>query len=213
MNDLKPTVIVLSNGNDANYMHPRLVSLQTYAVLVPATTVFQVNKCFRPAPCANVPDAQIADPETTDTDGTILTTVTGTSNTFTLAYGSTSRPFTIKTPINPTPLAPATPGIVITKLLPNPVGADEQAESVTIQNKGSVAVNLFGWKLEDRSGATWSLTGSIAPNQSRTFKRNGQAMSLNNAGDEIVLRDAGDEERDRFAYAASTEGAVVNTGH
>ena len=110
MNDLKPTVIVLSNGNDANYMHPRLVSLQTYAGLVPATTVFQVNKCFRPAPCANVPDAQIADPETTDTDGTILTTVTGTSNTYTLAYGTTTRTFTIKAPITPTPLAPATPG-------------------------------------------------------------------------------------------------------
>jgi hypothetical protein len=48
--------------------------------------------------------------------------------------------------------------------------------------------------------------------QPRTFKRNGQAMSLNNAGDEIVLRDGGDVERDRFAYEASTEGAVVNTG-
>ena len=58
-----------------------------------------------------------------------------------------------------------------------------------------------------------TVTGSIAPNQTRTFKRKGQAMSLNNAGDEIVLRDSGDVERDRFAYAASMEGTVVNTGH
>jgi beta-lactamase superfamily II metal-dependent hydrolase len=213
MNDLRPTVIALSNGNDAIYKHPRLVSLQTYAALVPATTVFQVNKCLRPAPCANVPDAQVADRETVDQDGTILTTVDGTSNNYTLVFGTTTRTFAIKAPTTATPTTPSTPTVVISRLLPNPVGADEQQESVTLQNKGSVAASLVGWTLEDRSGATWSLTGSIAPGQARTFKRNGQAMSLNNAGDEVVLRDGGDVERDRFAYTTSTEGAVVNTGH
>ena len=80
-------------------------------------------------------------------------------------------------------------------------------------NKGSAPVSLVGWTLQDRSGATWNLTGSIAPGQSRTFRREGQAMSLNNAGDEVVLLDAARMERDRFAYAMSVEGSGIVTGH
>ena len=43
----------------------------------------------------------------------------------------------------------------------------------------------------------------------RTFVRNGQAMSLNNAGDDIVLLDVTQVERDRFEYASSTEGTAI----
>ena len=45
------------------------------------------------------------------------------------------------------------------------------------------------------------------------FRRNGQAMSLNNAGDEIVLIDATQVERDRFGYQTSSEGTVIRTLH
>jgi hypothetical protein len=38
-------------------------------------------------------------------------------------------------------------------------------------------------------------------------------MSLNNAGDEIALLDAMNMERDQFAYAGTSEGVVVLTGH
>lgn len=136
MNDLRPTVIVLSNGSDGLYKHPRQVSLQRYGSLVPPTTVFQVNKCFHPAPCTNVPDAQIADPETVDQDGTILTTVDGVANAYTVVYGTTTRSFTIKAPTTSTPVAAS---VVISSVLPNPAGSDEQNESVTIQNKGHCA--------------------------------------------------------------------------
>jgi hypothetical protein len=210
MTDLRPSVVLLSNGNDAIYKHPRLVSLQTYAGLSPAGTVFQVNKCFRPAPCANAPDAQIADPESVDEDGTILVTVDAASNTYVVAYGTTKRSFPIKAPIT---LTPAGPTVVIASLLPNPAGDDEARETVTLANRGSSAVALVGWTLQDRSGATWNLAGTLSPGQSRTFRRNGQAMSLNNAGDEIVLLDATRAERDRFEYPATTEGAAIQTLH
>ncbi len=49
-------------------------------------------------------------------------------------------------------------------------------------------VTLAGWTLRDRSGLHWDLSGSIAPGQARTFRRNCQSMSLNNAGDEIALQ-------------------------
>jgi len=92
--------------------------------------------------------------------------------------------FTVKNPsAGP---APTTSSVVISSPLPNPVGDDGQSESVTITNKG-IGVSLVGWTLQDRSGATWNLSGSLAAGQSRTFRRNGQAMTLNNGGDEIVL--------------------------
>jgi hypothetical protein len=47
----------------------------------------------------------------------------------------------------------------------------------------------------------------------RLLHRDGQAMSLNNAGDEIALIDALSTERDRFAYSATSEGVEVLTGH
>jgi hypothetical protein len=72
--------------------------------------------------------------------------------------------------------------VVIAALLPSPVGDDEQLETVTVKNSGPGAVSLTGWTLRDRSGATWNMSGSMTAGESRTFRRNGQAMSLNNAG-------------------------------
>jgi hypothetical protein len=90
-------------------------------------------------------------------------------------------------------------------LLPNPAGVVEQLEQVTLRNTGMTAVSLVGWILRDRSGLTWTLSGTINPGQSRTFVSNNQDMSLNNAGDEIVLIDGAQMERDRFGYMSSTE--------
>ncbi len=103
--------------------------------------------------------------------------------------------------------------MVIESLLPNPVGNDDQLEEITLRNRGASAVSLTGWMLRDRSGLTWTLTGSIGPNQARMFRRNGQALSLNNSGDEVVLLDGQQAERDRFEYSASMEGTSIATGH
>jgi hypothetical protein len=216
MHDLSPSVVVISNGSHGIFKHPRRVTLDTYAALSPAPVVFQTNKCLRPAPCANEPPAQIADLETTDADGTILITVDAPTSRYTVEYGTTTRTFAVKAPSVLTPSAPSgiiAPMVVISALLPNPVGDDEQLETVTLQNTGVTAVSLEGWTLQDRSGGTWSMTGAVAAGQSRVFRRNGQAMSLNNAGDEIALLDAMSVERDRFAYGATSEGVAILTGH
>ena len=114
-----------------------------------------------------------------------------------------------------TPIAPS--GVIAPdsrdqRPLPNPVGDDEQLETVTVRNSAATAVSLKGWTLQDRSGGTWTMTGAVAAGQSLVFLRNGQAMSLNNAGDEIALLDAMSEERDRFAYRATSEGLAILTG-
>ena len=121
------------------------------------------------------------------------------------------RPFSIKNPTGPQPTATST--VVIESLLPNPVGADEQREEVTLRNQGTSAISLAGWRLRDRSGLQWDLSGTIAAGQSTTFRRNGQAMTLNNQGDEIVLPDQSSTERDRFSYTSSSEGTLNRTLH
>jgi competence protein ComEC len=211
MADLMPTLIVISNGNDDNYKHPRQITLTTTAALMPMPTVLQTNKCFRAAPCANVADALIADPETVDQDGTIEIEVDAATESYTARYRTTTRTFMVKSPAT-SPLVSAST-VVIAGVLPNPSGPDDQAETVSIRNRGTTSISLVGWTLKDRSGATWNLSGSLALGQSRTFRRNGQAMSLNNAGDELSLLDADSVERDRFEYAASSEGMIITTGH
>jgi hypothetical protein len=184
------------------------VSLNTYATLTPAPTVFQTNTCFYPAPCGNAPNAQIADPDTIDQDGTIL--ITYQTNNYFVAYGTTSRTFPIKAPTPPIAIGPV---IIISAVLPNPPGNDEQAETVTLHNEGAAAVSLVR---VDASRSKWrnvELAGSLAAAESCTFRRNGQAMSLNNGGDEITLFDAARVAHDRFKYPATAQGTVLTTQH
>ena len=162
------------------------------------------------SPGGNVPDtSRIGDLEAVDDDGTILIEVDNTTGTYTVSLrGSVYDTYKNKGKI--TVLS-----VVIESLLPNPPGLDAQLEEVTIRNNGSQRISLVDWILEDRSARTWDLSslGLLAPNQSRTIRREDQPMSLNNSGDEIRLLDAAGFERDRFEYTNSQEGDVINTGH
>lgn len=214
MHDLNPTLIVISNGSNAIYHHPRQLTLDTYRGLTPSPVVLQTNRCKVGLPCGNVEAGFIADPELSGTTGTIQIVVDAGSRTYTVKYGlATARTFAFKVAGTP-PIGPAaTPSAVIQSLLPNPAGDDEQLEEVTIRNSGSVSITLDGWTLRDRASLTWALTGSLQPGQSQTFRRLGQAMTLNNAGDEIGLIDPANVERDRFSYGASSEGVTIATNH
>jgi beta-lactamase superfamily II metal-dependent hydrolase len=214
MRDLNPSLIVISNGSNASYHHPRKSTLATYAGLTPAPVVLQTNRCNLSSPCGNVPAEFIADPRSSGKDGTIQIAVDAVSRTYTVKYGvSTVRTFAFKAGAPPIDGPSITPGAVIQSLLPNPEGDDEQLEEVTIRNVGTAALTLDGWRLRDRSGLTWALTGSLPPAQAKTFKRRGQEMTLNNTGDEIVLVDPDAVERDRFSFTASSEGALIATNH
>lgn len=209
MEDLEPRVVVISNGNVVKYKHPRKVTLDSYATLPGPPAVFQTNKYLQGPPGGNVADQFIADPETSDTDGTILVSADLAASSYTVSYGaSTSFSFPFKGAA-----APSADVIVIASLLPNPVGLDDDFEEVTLKNKGSAAVSLVGWKLRDRSGAIWTLDGTIAAGQSKTIRRNRMAMTLNNAGDDIALVDPTGAVRDSFSYPSSQEGVVIQTGH
>jgi Lamin Tail Domain len=210
MEDLSPGVVIISNGNNATYEHPGQVTLDLYASLPGPPTVFQTYKYLRGGLGGNVRDAFIADPETTDSDGRILVTVDTSAGTYTVSYGqNTSHTFSIKGGAVPAS------SVVIESLLPNPVGADEDLEEVTLRNKGPKTVSLVGWTLRDRSKLTWTLNslGTLSPGQSKTVRRNRMPMTLNNSGDEIALLDLGGVVQDSFEYTSSTESIVIQTGH
>jgi competence protein ComEC len=208
MEDLSPRVIVVSNGNNSTYKHPRRTTLDLYASLPQPPVVFQTNKYLQGGLGGNVPDAFIADLKSTNDNGTILLTVNLDSTSYQVSYGIASHTFPIKN-------IAAASTVVIHSLLPNPAGPDDILEEVTLRNKGTAAVSLTGWTLRDRSGLTWSLStlGVLAPGELKTIRRNNMPMSLNNGGDEITLLDAANAVRDSFTYTSSTEGVVIQTLH
>lgn len=79
----------------------------------------------------------------------------------------------------------------------------------------SIGAPIAWWLLRDAAGLVWSLDAShaLAPGAELQIVRNGQPMSLNNGGDEISLLDDQGVVRDRFSYAASSEGTIIETGH
>jgi len=212
LKDLSPTVIVISNGNHAGYGHPKETTLEFFAgpELTPKPTVFQTNKYLAGARGGgNVGDAFIADPETVDDDGTILVTVDSAASRYTVSYGAnTMHTFAVKG-------SGSTGAVVIENLLPNPVGNDAELEEVTLRNRGTESVSLVGWTLVDQAGSLWDLTamGTIAPGESATVVRNGMAMSLNNSGDVITVKDFAGHAVDSFSYTGSNEGEPLETGH
>lgn len=84
---------------------------------------------------------------------------------------------------------------------------------MTLRNVGSARVSLDGWTLKDHAGLTWPLNGVISAGQSKTIVRAGMVMSLNNSGDQILLQDFLNVERDSFTYTRSAEGEQIKTGH
>ena len=119
LQDMSPTVIVISNGSNRTYDHPRQSTLNRMQGLSPAPRIFQLNKYLGgDAQGGNVPDAFIADPQTTETDGTITLTVDAAAGTYVMTYGTQSHPFTIK--------ARPTADVVIEALLPDPTSAADR---------------------------------------------------------------------------------------
>src|SRR5262249_25602565 len=86
--DLSPRVVIISNGDNGTYKHPRQSTLNAYAQLSGPPTVFQTNKCFKGPPCGNVADSSIGDPQTVDTDGTIQLVADSSTHSYTVSFQS-----------------------------------------------------------------------------------------------------------------------------
>lgn len=213
MQDIIPTVVVISNGNHNGHAHPNRVTLDAYRQLLPQPTVFQTNKFLGTKPSGgNVADDFIADLDAVGDEGTVTIVVDPGQGNYTVAYRDEVKNFPIKQR-NQTNVQPN--GMIIEKLMADPQGADAAHEYVVIKNKTTSPVILTGWTLRDASGRIWILdnSGQLPPDQSLKVQRNGMPMSLNNDGDIIALLNAENVTIDEFQYVGSVEGVEIITGH
>jgi len=98
--------------------------------------------------------------------------------------------------------APVVPnGVEIVALLPNPSGVDEGNEQVTISNGTERDVDLKGWKLLDRAGNKFQLSGMVAAGKGVTVTLPVNTLPLNNDGDSILLIDADGVPACRVIYS------------
>lgn len=105
-------------------------------------------------------------------------------------------------------------GVAVVALLPNPNGTDAGHEQVTIGNSTGDPVNLDGWKLIDKAGNVYLLSGRVEAGKSLVVTMTEATMPLNNNGDTVALIDGNGVGVSRVSYAESQarSGAVVKFG-
>jgi competence protein ComEC len=206
LTDLKPTLVVISNGNVLKFKHPRQITLSHLAALNPVPTILQTNKFLQGGEGGNVADEFIADLQPAGQDGDIVVAVNA-DGSYVASYRGITRSFQAKIRTDAGP-----PAVAIVSLLPNPAGEDRELEEVELRNNSGAPVNLLGWVLRDRSGSVWALSslGQLSAGSRATVRRNGMAMSLDNGGDRIELLSGLGTVVDTIIYAATAEGIRVS---
>ncbi len=202
--DMKPTLVVISNGDDGGYEHPRQVTLNKFAAM--NSTVLQTNKYLKGGEGGNVHDEFIADLVPAGAEGDIVLTVEP-SGAYSASYRGMKRPFQSK-PRNAT----AAPAVSIASVLPNPVGEDRELEEVALRNNTTAAIDLTSWFLRDASGRVWALSslGQLTAGATTTIQRGGMAMSLDNGGDTVELLNNLGAVVDKLTYGATAESVRVS---
>lgn len=109
------------------------------------------------------------------------------------------------------PGAAVVAAIRIASLLPNPAGDERQDEAVTLISLAAKPVSLAGWTLRDLAGKTWKLgeLGEIAPGETKTIRRAGQPMALNNSGDTVELIDPSGVVVHRVTFRSARTNQVI----
>lgn len=97
------------------------------------------------------------------------------------------------------------PKIVISEIMPNPVGADADGEWIELYNQGEVKVDLFSWQLDDGEEGSrpytfadefWLLAGQFL-----VVSRKQSGLALNNNGDAVRLFDSEGELVEEVDYS------------
>lgn len=77
--------------------------------------------------------------------------------------------------------------IQISEVLPNPIGNDAEGEWIELQNTGSEAVSLLGFKLKTSGKKEFALSGTIGPGEYLLLRRPQTKLTLKNEGDTITI--------------------------
>lgn len=125
----------------------------------------------------------------------------------TKAYPGTMRYAEVFQHVDQAPLV-CIPKVVISAVLPNPIGPEPDEEWIELKNLGNVPVDISGWKITDgegwytipngtvlKPGGTWRVYGRVFnPTRSR------DGLFLANSGDCVFLYDAAGALVDRCCW-------------
>lgn len=98
--------------------------------------------------------------------------------------------------------------IFIMALMPNPMGQDENNETVTLANSTDVDVSIDQWRLEDDDNGVFTLSGTV-PAGGATAVRLNSSLQLGNSGDTVRLRKPSGEVVQTIGYSSASSGRFV----
>lgn len=83
-------------------------------------------------------------------------------------------------------------GVVLNEIMVNPVGSDTEGEFIEFLNKSNEKINLASFKITDKSGKEFNLTGyEIEPHDRLLLEYKQTKITLNNQGETVVLWQGG----------------------
>jgi hypothetical protein len=99
--------------------------------------------------------------------------------------------------------------VVILAALPNPAGTDAGNETVILGNQANDDQDLTRWKLTDDDGGSFALDGLSIPARGSLTVTLDSGLQLGNRGDEITLRDSGNQAVSVLTYTEAENGRFV----
>lgn len=99
--------------------------------------------------------------------------------------------------------------VVINEVLPNPSGSSsEPTEFIELFNTSSDPVIITGWKISDTAGSVKTYTipdTTLNSGEYASFRREVTDIALNNDGDGVELKDAGNNPKDSMTFGSTIE--------
>jgi PKD repeat protein len=98
--------------------------------------------------------------------------------------------------------------IIISELLPNPEGSDEEGEWIELYNEGGAGANLLNWRIEDKSKKSFEFDSDfyLGANMFYLLERPESKISLNNSDEVIRLYNNLGGLADEIEYEKAVEG-------
>jgi len=100
--------------------------------------------------------------------------------------------------------------MVIKEFLPNPDGKDTLGEYILLLNDSDELINLNGWKIKDKSGKIFNLSGyNLGPAEKLKLPYSRTKITLNNDGEELELIGPKGEIIHKLGFSGQAKSGVV----
>jgi PKD repeat protein len=98
------------------------------------------------------------------------------------------------------------------RILPNPLGLDNDGEWIELHNHSNIASDLLGWQIDDGEGGSkayvFKESQILASNGTILLSREDSGLALNNNGDEVRLYSPNKFLVEKISYGKAEEGGI-----